>query len=52
MTTRKYMIKSTMTGCSEYISVGIPGNVITLLSLLMRKWKTKLEIWRDEKKYQ
>ena len=29
---------------------GIPHNVITLLSSIMRKWKTRLEIWKDEKK--
>ena len=33
-----------------YKWTGIPGNVITLLSSLMEKWKTRLEIWKDRKK--
>ena len=49
MTAREHMIKSTLSGCSEYI-IEIPDQVITLLSLLMRKWKTKLKIWKDGKK--
>ena len=32
--------------------IGVPCNAITLLSSIMRKWKTRLEIWKDEKKYQ
>ena len=30
--------------------IGIPGHVIRLLSELMGKWKTRLEIWSDGKK--
>ena len=30
--------------------VGIPDSAITLLSLLMRKWKTRLEIWTYRRK--
>ena len=33
-----------------YKWIGIPDNVITLLSSLMRKWKTRQEIWKDGKK--
>ena len=33
-----------------YTWIGIPDNVITLLSLLMKKWKTRLEIWKDGRK--
>ena len=33
-----------------YKWIGIPDNVITLLSSMMRKWKTRLEIWKDGKK--
>ena len=33
-----------------YKWIGIPDNVITLLSSIMRKWKTRLEIWKDGKK--
>ena len=33
-----------------YNWIGIPGHVIRLLSDLMRKWKTRLEIWSDGKK--
>ena len=33
-----------------YKGIRIPGNVITLRSFLMRKWKTRLEIWKDGKK--
>ena len=33
-----------------YKWIGIRDNVITLLSLLMRQWKTRLEIWKDGKK--
>ena len=33
-----------------YKGISIPGNVITLRSFLMRKWKTRLEIWKDGKK--
>ena len=33
-----------------YKWIGIPDNVITQLSSIMRKWKTKLEIWKDGKK--
>ena len=33
-----------------YKWTGIPDNVITLLSSLMRKWKTRLEIWKDGEK--
>ena len=32
-----------------YKWTGILGNIITLLSSLMRKWKTRLEIWKDRK---
>ena len=39
-----------MTGSSDYISGLIPHNVITLFSSIMTKWKTRLEIWKDEKK--
>ena len=31
-----------------YTWIGIPGNVIAGLSELMRKWKTRLEIWKDD----
>ena len=30
--------------------IGIPDNVITLLSSIMTKWKTRLEICKDGKK--
>ena len=30
-----------------YKWIGIPGNVMTLLISLLRKWKTRLEIWKD-----
>ena len=30
--------------------IEIPDNVITLLSSLMRKWKTKPEVWKDGRK--
>ena len=33
-----------------YKWIGISGNVITLVSLLMRKWKRRLEILKDGKK--
>ena len=33
-----------------YKWIGISDNVIKLLSSLMRKWKTRLEIWKDGKK--
>ena len=33
-----------------YKWIGIPDNVIKLLSSVMRKWKTRLEIWEDGKK--
>ena len=33
-----------------YQCVGIQGNVITLPRLIMRKWKTRLAISKDEKK--
>ena len=33
-----------------YKGIRIRGNVITLLSSIMRKWKTRLEIWKDRKK--
>ena len=33
-----------------YKWIGIPDNVITLLSSIMRKWKTRLDIWKDRKK--
>ena len=33
-----------------YKWTGIPNNVITLLSSIMRKWKTRLEIWKDGEK--
>ena len=33
-----------------YKWIGIPGNVITLLSSLMRNRKTRLEIWKDGEK--
>ena len=33
-----------------YKQIGIPANVIALLSSLMRKWKTRLEIWKDGRK--
>ena len=35
-----------------YKWTGILGNIITLLSSLMRKWKTRLEIWKDRKNLQ
>ena len=35
-----------------YKWIGIPHNVITLLSSIMRKWKARLMIQKDEKKYQ
>ena len=34
-----------------YKGIRIPGHVITLRSFRMRKWKTRLEIWKDGKKY-
>ena len=30
-----------------YEWIGIPNSVIKLVKMLMRKWKTRLEIWRD-----
>ena len=33
-----------------YMWTEIPGSVITLHSSVMRKWKTRLEIWKDGKK--
>ena len=33
-----------------YTWTGIPTNVITLLRELMRKWKTRLEIWNNSEK--
>ena len=30
--------------------IGMPTNVITLMRELMRKWKTRLEIWNDGEK--
>ena len=33
-----------------YTWTGIPKNVITLMRELMRKWKTRLEIWNDGEK--
>ena len=33
-----------------YKWIGIPDNVITLISSLMRKWKTRLEFWKDGRK--
>ena len=33
-----------------YQCVGIQGDVITLPRLIMRKWKTRLAISKDEKK--
>ena len=33
-----------------YTWTGIPTNVITLMRELMRKWKTRLEIWNDGEK--
>ena len=33
-----------------YTWIGIPTNVITLLRELMRKWKTRLEIWNNGEK--
>ena len=33
-----------------YTWIGIPTNVITLLRELMRKWKTRIEIWNDSGK--
>ena len=33
-----------------YKWIGILDNVITLLSSAMRKWKTRLEIWKDGNK--
>ena len=33
-----------------YTWIGILENVITLLSLPMRKWKTIVEIWKDREK--
>ena len=32
-----------------YKWIGMPDNVITMFSLIRRKWKTRLEIWKDEK---
>ena len=32
----------------EYEWIGIPRSVIKLIEELMRKWKTRLEIWRDD----
>ena len=32
-----------------YKRTGILDNVITLLSSLTKKWKTRLEIWKDGK---
>ena len=34
----------------EYEWIGIPRSVIKLIKELMRKWKTRLEIWRDDEK--
>ena len=51
MTTRKHMIKVHHDWMLRvYKQIGIPANVITLLSSLMRKWKTRLEIWKDGRK--
>ena len=33
-----------------YKWIEISDNVITLLSSIMRKWKTRLEIWKDGEK--
>ena len=33
-----------------YTWIGIPRNAIALLSQLTRKWKTKIEIWKDSEK--
>ena len=33
-----------------YEWIGIPRGVIKLIKELMRKWKTRLEIWRDGEK--
>ena len=33
-----------------YEWIGIPNSVIKLVKMLMRKWKTRLEIWRDGEK--
>ena len=33
-----------------YEWIGIPRSVIKLIKELMRKWKTRLEIWRDGEK--
>ena len=30
-----------------YEWIGIPNSVIKLVKMLMRKWKTRVEIWRD-----
>ena len=35
-----------------YKGIRTPRPVITLRSFLMRKWKTRSEIWKDGKKYQ
>ena len=33
-----------------YEWIGIPRRVIKLIKELMRKWKTRLEIWKDDEK--